>query len=125
MNAARTKHPIDPPEDDPPVDYLAVAVEVITGQAEVITGMQRAMDEMQRDVRRQNWRRLVAAQAAAKDAATEVWRPLKAAAGLVEIEYENVRYWCEQGVIVAEKRGGRWFVRMDSLQAHVAALRGK
>jgi hypothetical protein len=136
MNAARTEHPIDPPDDsDPPVDYLAAAVEVINAQAGTITGLQRAMDEMQQERARQNWRRLVEAQAAAKAAPPQTWRALKAAAMDVEppgcserqrkANYENVRKWCELGVIVAEKRGGHWYVRMDSLQAHIAAKRGK
>jgi hypothetical protein len=60
----------------------------------------------------------------------EKWLPLKVgafAAGAIDAggKYENPRKWCERGVVVAEKRGGRWFVRMDSLQAHVAALRAK
>jgi hypothetical protein len=126
MNAARDEHPIDPPDDDPPVDHLAVAVDVLTG-------MQATIDQLQADMRRKDWQRLVESQAATKPA--EVWRPLKAAAMDVEhpgcserqrkANYEAVRKWCELGVIVAEKRGGHWFVRMDSLQRHVTALRGK
>jgi hypothetical protein len=125
MNAARTEHPIDPPPEDDTADNVRrQAVEIITGQAEVISGLQRTIDELQRGMARDNWRKLVASQAAAKDA-PEVWRALKAAAGLVGIDYQRVRGWCKQAVIVAERRGKRWFVRMDSLQAHVAALRGK
>jgi hypothetical protein len=121
MNAAR-----NPEDDDPPVDYLAVAVDVLTG-------MQATIDQLRADMRRKDWQRLVESQAATKPA--EVWRPLKAAAMDVEhpgcserqrkANYEAVRKWCELGVIVAEKRGGHWFVRMDSLQRHVTALRGK
>jgi hypothetical protein len=70
-----------------------------------------------------NWRLI--SEKAARGAPPKVWLPLKAAASDAGADYENARYWCEHGVIVAEKRGGRWFVRMDSLQAHVAALRGK
>jgi hypothetical protein len=36
---------------------------------------------------------------------------------------ERVRKWCELGKIVAEKRGGHWFVRMDSFNAFLAGLR--
>jgi len=36
--------------------------------------------------------------------------------------YEAVRTWCVAGVIVAEKRGGRWFVSDASLREHVASL---
>jgi hypothetical protein len=40
-----------------------------------------------------------------------------------ETDEERVRKWCELGIIVAEKRGGRWFVRMDSINAYLAGLR--
>jgi hypothetical protein len=40
-----------------------------------------------------------------------------------ETDEERVRKWCELGIIVAEKRGGRWFVRMDSFNAYLAGLR--
>jgi hypothetical protein len=126
MNAARDQSDEDdPPDDDPPVDYLAVAVEALTG-------MQATIDQLQADMRRKDWQRLVETQAATK--AAEVWRPLKAAAIDVEppecserqrkANYENVRKWCELGVIVAEKRGGHWYVEMGNLRAHIAAKRG-
>ena len=126
MNAARDQSDEDdPPDDDPPVDYLAVAVEALTG-------MQATIDQLQADMRRKDWQRLVETQAATK--AAEVWRPLKAAAMDVEhpgcserqrkANYEAVRKWCELGVIVAEKRGGHWYVEMGNLRAHIAAKRG-
>lgn len=40
-----------------------------------------------------------------------------------QFSYEAVRKWCEDGVIVAEKRGGRWFVVKTSLAAHLAQLK--
>ena len=61
----------------------------------------------------------------ARGAPPEVWLALKAAAFDVGVDYETVRYWCDHGAIVAEKRGGRWFVKMDSLRTFVAALRRK
>lgn len=75
------------------------------------------------DIKAENWRLIQ--QAAARDAPPDKWLPLKAAAIDVAVEYENARSWCERGVVVAEKRGGRWFVRLDNLHAHVAALRGR
>jgi hypothetical protein len=109
-----------PPEDDAARDrrvYLEMIDELHASTARTVAGL--VADNAR--VVAENWRLI---QEKAEREAPQ-WLTLKRAAGLVEIEYENVRYWCEQGVIVAEKRGGRWFVRMDSLQAHVAALRGK
>ena len=111
-----------PPEDDAARDrrvYLEMIDELHASTARTVAGLKA--DNAR--VVAENWRLIQ--QAAARDAPPQTWLPLKAAAADVAVEYENVRYWCEQGVIVAEKRGGRWFVRMDSLQAHVAALRGK
>jgi hypothetical protein len=85
-----------------------------------------SMQAMIAALRADNWRLIQ--KAAAQDAPPEVWLPLKAASVDAGEPYENVRKWCELGTIVAEKRGwgrGRWFVRMDSLHAHVAAKRGK
>jgi hypothetical protein len=86
---------------------------------DLITGMQATIEALRRD----NWR-LVAGKAE-RDALPQVWRPLKAAAIDAGVPYQDALSWCNHGVIVAEKRGGRWFVRVDSLRAHVAALRGK
>lgn len=91
-----------------PADYLAR-----------IDGLQTLVEALRRD----NWRLI--AEKAARDAPPDKWLPLKAASIDVAVEYENLRSWCCLGVVVAEKRGGRWFCRMNSLNAHVAALRGK
>jgi hypothetical protein len=72
------------------------------------------------NLKAENWRLL-----SARSAPPVVWRALKPAAADAGVDYENARSWCEKAIIVAEKRGGRWFVRMDSLYAHAAALRGK
>jgi hypothetical protein len=72
------------------------------------------------NLKAENWRLL-----SARAAPPAVWRALKPAAADARVDYENARSWCEKAIIVAEKRGGRWFVRMDSLYAHAAALRGK
>jgi hypothetical protein len=74
------------------------------------------------DMKAENWRLIQ--QAAVRDA-PPVWWALKPAAADVGIEYENCRFWCKRGVVVAKKVGGRWFVEMGSLRAHVGALRGK
>lgn len=36
--------------------------------------------------------------------------------------YETVRSWCETGLILAEKRRGRWYVHRAGLSAHFAQL---
>lgn len=107
MNTARAD---DPPDDD--VDALKAMIVAL---------------------RAENWRFIT--EKAARDVPPEVWLPLMAASIDVwgadrserqrKSDYENVRKWCELGTIVAEKRGGRLFVRMDNLRAHVAALRAK
>jgi hypothetical protein len=61
----------------------------------------------------------------ARSAPPEFWLALKAAAFDVGVDYENARYWCDRGLIVAEKRGGRWFAQMDSLREYVAMIRRK
>lgn len=109
--------PIDPPEDgvDPRVVYLAE----LCRMKNVMDQMQHTMVQMQADTFR-----IIAANVA-RSAPPAIWRPLKNAAVDTGVGYETCRYWAEHGVIVAEKRGGRWFIRMDSLQAHVGALWGK
>jgi hypothetical protein len=83
---------------------------------DLMTGMQATIEALRRD----NWRLI---DKAARDAVPQVWQALKSAASLVGEPYQNVRYWCEQGVIVSERRGGRVFVEMGGLQAHVALRR--
>jgi hypothetical protein len=36
--------------------------------------------------------------------------------------YETARAWCDSGIVLAEKRGGRWYVNTASLSAHLARL---
>ena len=38
--------------------------------------------------------------------------------------YETARTWCEQGLVLAEKRRGRWFVDAERLRALVASRMG-
>jgi hypothetical protein len=117
MNAARTEHPIDQAEDD-------IAENVRRAAVEIVTGMQRTIDELRLDMRRDNWRRLVASQAAAaKDA--EVWLPLKTAAIDAGVEYETARVWAARGLIKSDKDGGRVIVEMGSLIARPMLLSGK
>jgi hypothetical protein len=91
--------------------------------ASEMTRMQAVIIELRANtanLKAENWRLL-----SARAAPPAVWRALKPAAADAGVDYENARSWCEKAIIVAQKRGGRWFVRMDSLYAHVAALRGK
>jgi hypothetical protein len=113
---------IEPPDDDADHDRRVYITEM--------SAMQRVIVELRADtastvanLKAENWRLI--AEKAARDAPPSVWRALKPAAADAGVEYETTRSWCELGVIVAQKRIGRWFVQMDSLYAHVAALRGK
>lgn len=36
--------------------------------------------------------------------------------------YETVRSWCANGLILAEKRRGRWYVQRAGLSAHLGQL---
>jgi hypothetical protein len=123
MNAARTEQPIEPPEDDAARDNDDTADNVRRVAIEIVTGMQRTIDELRADMRRDNWRRLVESQNAAP--APKLWMGLKAAARDVDWPYQNVLKLCVDQVIVAEKRGGRWFCEMNNLRAHISAQRGK
>jgi hypothetical protein len=49
------------------------------------------------------------------------WRAL-GSCDLGRYTYECVRLWCIRGLIIAEKRGGRWFVDEASLNARLAML---
>lgn len=100
----------DQPADD--VDPLAVYL------AEM-SRMQHTINSLQAEV----WRLI--SEKVARGAPPQIWLTLKAAAGDVGEAYENVRKWCELGVIVAEKRGSRWFIQIDYLRAHIKAVRGR
>jgi hypothetical protein len=128
---------IDPPDDDNAARDRRVYIEEMSRLQDTIAGLQA-----------DNWRLV---QKAERDKPPEVWLSLKAAIKVARIDVlgfdidrsdaaplsfddadqrrksdeERVRRWCELGTIVAEKRGGRWFVRMDSLNAYLAGLRGK
>jgi hypothetical protein len=113
--------PIDPPPEDAAARdrrvYLDMIVDLRAQTARTVAGLEADKARMAAE----NWRLIQ--QAAARDAPPQTWRPLKAAAA--DVPYQNVLGWCKQGVIVAELRGGRWYVRMDSPLAHVTAKRGK
>jgi hypothetical protein len=115
--------PIDPPPEDAAARdrrvYLDMIVDLRAQTARTVAGLEADKARMAAE----NWRLIQ--QAAARDAPPQTWRPLKAAAADVDEPYQNVLGWCKQGVIVAELRGGRWYVRMDSPLAHVTAKRGK
>jgi hypothetical protein len=53
--------------------------------------------------------------------AQRVWRALNSC-DLGPYTYECVRLWCVRRLIIAEKRGGRWFVDEASLSARLARL---
>jgi hypothetical protein len=110
MNAASDESQVEPPDDA--VDPRAVYLAEMSNMQAVLAGL-----------RADNW--CLISEKAARESSPEVWAPLKTAAIDAGVEYETTRYWCEQGVVVAEKLGGRWFVQMRSLHAHVAVLRGK
>jgi hypothetical protein len=117
VNAARDEQSIDPPEDDTVENVRRAAVEIVTG-------LQRTIDELRLDMRRENWRRLVAAQAAAvRDA--EVWLPLKTGAHDAGVKYETARAWAARGLIKSDKDGGRVIVELGSLIARRLRLTGK
>ena len=49
--------------------------------------------------------------------------PLKAAAGEVGYHPETVRLWVNNRRVPGERRGGRWFVNLPSLQAYCSKLK--
>jgi hypothetical protein len=53
--------------------------------------------------------------------ASPEWRALKSC-DLGPYSYECIRLWCVRRLIIAEKRGGRWFVDEASLNARLAML---
>jgi hypothetical protein len=116
-----------PDEIDPAPEDVADRVDWEVA-LDLLTTMEHDIVELRADTARvvaalqaENWRLV---QAAARDAPPQTWRPLKGAAAVVSEPYQNVRFWCVTGAIVAERRGARWFIEMASLEAHVAAKRG-
>jgi hypothetical protein len=136
------------PPDDAPLDLDDIVVlrkfflDVLDGKQQEVTRLQSDFKALQAD----NWRLIAKAE---RDKPPEIWKSIRFAirAASVDIwvrqgifvppaqnneharqrqretDEERVRKWCELGIIVAEKRGGRWFVRMDSFNAYLAGLR--
>jgi hypothetical protein len=144
-NTARdpADHPIDPPDED---DAAARDRRVLL---DLIDELRADAAIVAANLKAENWRLI---QKAERDKPPEVWKSIKAAIRAASVDVwvrqgaifvppaqkneqarqrqrksdeERVRRWCELGIIVAEKRGGRWFIRMDSLNTYLAGLRGK
>ncbi len=82
------------------------------------------VDELKRDTAEQiaeQAAKITALEQQRRDVPPPEWIALKAA-DRGQFSYEAVRKWCEDGVIVAEKRRGRWFVNVASLNARLACL---
>jgi hypothetical protein len=106
--------PIDPPTDDNAARDRRVLLDLI--------------DEFRADhaivvanLKAENWRLI---QKAERDKPREIWLSLKAASMVDgdrterqrDTDYENMRKKCENGTLIAAKRGagrGLWFVRVD------------
>jgi hypothetical protein len=104
-------------------DLLSDQAQVIRDQGAEI----KTRDERIRELEADRWRWCAIVERLQTTAPPVVWLALKIAAGRLGVEEETCRVWADDGVIVAEKRGngrGRWYVRFDSLEAHVTALRG-
>jgi hypothetical protein len=57
----------------------------------------------------------------AKQDTSPEWRALKSC-NSGAFTYECLRRWCVSGLIIAEKRRGRWYVNVASLNARLAEL---
>jgi hypothetical protein len=123
MNAARN---IENPIDDAPDDDIADRDRRVL--LEIINELRADNAIVVANLTAENWR-LIQKAAAERNALPELYLPLKAAAilvvGIREADYEKVRKWCELGKIVAEKRGGQWFVQMKSLRDYFATTQRK
>jgi hypothetical protein len=59
----------------------------------------------------------------AHGASPNVFEPLKRAAAIAQVDYENARRWCAGGLVIAKKIKSRWFVDQESLAAYAALTR--
>ena len=108
MAQAERDDPIEPPEPiEPGVAAVAVSPEnaVLLAAVAALTLDNAALR----------------AKLAERDMPTVVWRSLKSC-DRGPYTYECVRLWCVRRLIIAEKRGGRWFVDEASLNARLATL---
>jgi hypothetical protein len=109
---------IDPPDEDDAARDRAIYLEEMSRLQSKNTGLEDTIAALQAD----NWRLI---QKAERDKPPEIWFSLKAASMVDgdrterqrDTDYENMRKKCENGTLIAEKRGagrGLWFVRMDN-----------
>jgi hypothetical protein len=52
-----------------------------------------------------------------------VFKSLKLAAGIAQVDYANALRWCVKGLVISKKIEGRWFADPQSLAAHAALTR--
>jgi hypothetical protein len=128
MNTARDiPQPIDDntDRDTLPIESEAardrrIFLDVLSSKQAELTRMEADIAELREDIRRQK-----AAGLESPPIGEIAWLPLIPAASLVvgdkPADYERVRKWCAQGKITCEKRGGQWWVQMQSLWDYVAA----
>jgi hypothetical protein len=114
MNAARTEHPIDPPDDVANRDRQIAL--------EVITGLHAVMAEMKADTARlvaENWR-LISDKA---EREAPVWLTLKRGADKAGCTYECARAWAAQAIKAGRsneaRKVGRITVNTTALIAHL------
>jgi hypothetical protein len=102
---AQAERPIEPIEPIEPVAAVSPENAVLLAAVEVLTRDNAALR----------------AKLAERDMPPVVWRAL-GSCDLGRYTYECVRLWCHRRLIIAEKRGGRWFVDEASLKARLAML---
>ena len=115
-----TAHDIPQSIDDPPIEPETEAARDRRVYIDTMADMMSTLKALKAE----NWRLTAAAAAIAeRDKPVENWMGLKLAAGVVGEPYQNVLAMCNLGIIVCEKRGGRWFCEMNSLRAQIAKQR--
>jgi hypothetical protein len=121
--------PIEQLDDAPSPESIAVhnlknALRLVAEHLAESNAREARMASDIRALQASNWR-LVAEKAAnaERDKPVEIWMCLRAAARDVGQPDQNVRALCNLGIIVCEKRGGRWFCEMNSLRAQISMQR--
>jgi hypothetical protein len=104
MNAARTKHPIDPPPEDVPGPVDAPEIAVLLATIATLTAKVAERDAKINDLLGPDqWLALLACDRGGYTA-------------------EALRGWCIDGTVDAYQIGSRWFVSTRSLRRHLARL---
>jgi hypothetical protein len=109
MPQAERDDPVEPPEIEPVVAAAA------SPASSVIAALTATVEQYRLD------NEALRAKLAERDMPPVVWRAL-GSCDLGRYTYECVRLWCIRRLIIAEKRGGRWFVDEASLKARLAML---